>query len=341
MAPVPSPSSSPPSPSFAIVGAGAVGSVIGWRLAHAGARVLLVARGAHLEAMRAHGLRFADGVVDERVRVDAVADPAGRAPVDVAIVTTKSHDVAGALDSAAPLIGERTVVVPAINGLPWWYFLGADGPQGGTPIRAVDPDGALLARLPAARLIGAVVHLGAEVVEPGFVRQAGDNRLSIGELDGSASGRASAIAATLTAAGLPTRVHPSIRDEVWTKLAGNLPTNPLSVVTGATLDRLFNEPGLRAIVAASMHETMTVGAGHSARFSVDPATRIEVGRRLGAFRTSMLQDFERGRPLELAAIGDAVVELGARIGVPMPVTTMVLALAREAQHAATTRRGAR
>jgi 2-dehydropantoate 2-reductase len=321
---------------FAVVGAGAIGSVLGGRLAAAGRTVLLVGRGAHLETMRRDGLRIGD----ERIPVDAVADTIGQAPRDVVFLCTKAHDTGAALDTAAPLIGPDTVVVPALNGLPWWYFAGTDGPHAGTPIRAVDPDGALLARLAPARLLGAVVHLGAEVLAPGVVRQAGDNRLAIGELDGADSPRARAIAAALSEAGVPTRVHPAIRDELWTKLVGNLSTNPLSVITGATLDRLFNDPGLLRIVETMMQETMTVGACHGARFAVDPASRIAIGRRLGAFRTSMLQDFERGRPLELAAIVETVLELADRVGVPMPTTRTVLALARAAGHSAVARRSA-
>jgi len=294
----------------------------------------MIGRGEHLEAMRRNGLRVADAAGETRVTVDARPRADGLGPADVVFLATKAHDIAGALDTAAPLIGPQTTVIPAINGLPWWYFQRAGGPHDGEAIRCLDPDGTLAARLDPARLVGAVVHLGAEVVAPGVVRQAGDNRLAIGELDGSTSERATRVARILSDAGLPTTVHPAIRDEVWSKLVGNLSTNPLSVVTGATLDRLFNEPGLLAIVQATMLETMTVGAAYSVRFALDPARRIAVGRRLGAFRTSMLQDFERGRPLELPAIVGSVIELGERAGVPMPTTRMVLALAQAAQRSA-------
>ena len=322
------------SPGFAIVGAGAIGSVLGWRLARAGAPVVMVGRGEHLEAMRRDGLRLADASGEARVTVDARTGVDGLGPADVVFLATKAHDIAGALDTAAPLIGPQTLVIPAINGLPWWYFQRAGGPHDGQTIRCLDPDGSLAARLDPARLVGAVVHLGAEVIAPGVVRQAGDNRLAIGELDGSTSERATRVARILSDAGLPTTLHPAIRDEVWSKLVGNLSTNPLSVVTGATLDRLFNEPGLLEIVQATMLETMTVGAAYSVRFALDPARRIAVGRRLGAFRTSMLQDFERGRRLELPAIVESVIELGERAGVPMPTTKMVLALAQAAQRSA-------
>jgi 2-dehydropantoate 2-reductase len=312
---------------IAVVGAGAIGSVVAWRLARAGAPVLLAGRGPHLAAIGAAGLRYTDAATDER-RSIAVAEvgPALKehGPCDTVFVAVKAQDVRGALEAAAPLVGDQTTVVALLNGLPWWLS--------SEPIEAVDPGGGLWRALPAPRVIGAVVHLGAEVVSPGWVRQAGDNRLTLGELDGATSPRVQALAALLDTGGLPTRVHPAIRDEVWTKLVGNLSTNPLSVVTAATLDRLFGEPGLRAVVKEVMLETMTLGASLGVRFPLDAEARIRVGQRLGAFRTSMLQDFERGRPLELGAIADAPLELAARLQVPMPTTMLVRDLARAAEH---------
>ena len=324
---------------FAVVGVGAIGSVIGWRLAHAGADVLLLGRGAHLQALQSQGLRYSDGVIDERLPVQAVSDAAGQGPRDVVFITTKAQDIASALETAAPLIGPDTVLIPAVNGLPWWYFKGLEHRHGG-PIEAVDPGGRLWQRYGAERIIGAVVHLGASLPEPGWVRQAGDNRLTLGELSGQPSERLQATAALLSQAGLPTRVHEAIRDEVWSKLIGNISTNPLSVVFEATLDRLFNEPELLGLVRAVMLEAMTVGACYGVRFALDPATRIDVGRRLGAFRTSMLQDFDRGRPLETGAIVGAVLELAERAEVPMPVTRQILQqvqLARPGAHPQPTR----
>lgn len=315
---------------FAVIGAGAIGSVIGWRLARAGADVLLLGRGPHLEAMRSEGLRCSDGVIDSRLPVQVCSDASGQSPRDVVFITTKAQDIAAALESAAPLIGPETVLIPAVNGLPWWYFKGLEHRHGG-PIESVDPGGHLWQRFGAERIVGAVVHLGASLPEPGWVRQAGDNRLTLGELSGESSERAQAIAALLGQAGLPTVVHGSIRDEVWSKLIGNISTNPLSVVFEATLDRLFNEPELLGLVHAVMLEAMTVGACYGVRFALDPSTRIDVGRRLGAFRTSMLQDFDRGRPLETAAIVGAVLELADRADVPMPVTRHILQQVQLAQ----------
>ena len=310
-------------PRFAVIGAGAIGSVIGWRLAHAGADVLLLGRGPHLQAMQTGGLRCSDGTTDARLPVQACSDARGQTPRDVVFITTKAQDIAAALETAAPLIGPDTLLVPAVNGLPFWYFKGMEQRHAG-PIEAVDPGAHLWQRWAAERIVGAVVHLGASLPEPGWVRQAGDNRLTLGELSGQSTERVQTIATLLTQAGLPTRVHGSIRDEVWSKLIGNISTNPLSVVFEATLDRLFNEPEMLGLVRAVMLEAMTVGACYGVRFALDPDTRIEVGQRLGAFRTSMLQDHDRGRPLETSAIVGAVLELADRAQVPMPVTRHIL-----------------
>ena len=322
-----------PDLSFAVVGAGAVGSVIGWRLARAEASLLMVGRGPHLQAMQRDGLRLTDGQVDARLPVRCCTDTRGEAPHDVVFVATTAQDIESALDGAAALIGQHTVVIAAVNGLPWWYFQGVARGDAGA-LHAVDPEGRLFQRFAPRQLIGAVVHIGASLPGPGHVAQTGGHGLILGELDNAVTERARAIAQVLDCGGLPTQVSTSIRDDIWSKLVGNISTNPLSVVTGATLDRLFNEPGLRRLVTAVMLETMTVGAGYGVRFALDPAQRIDLGRRLGAFRTSMLQDFDRGRPLELGAIVDAVLELAERIGVPMPMTTLVRDLADVAQRSA-------
>ena len=251
-------------------------------------------------------------------------------PCDMLLLAVKAQDLPAALAAAAPLLAANTTVVPLVNGLPWWLFHGVGGPYAG-PLETVDPGGRLWHGLPAPQVLGAVVHLGAEVVAPGWVRQAGDGRLTLGELDGSLSPRAKTLAALFDAGGLPTQVHPTIRDEVWSKLVGNLSTNPLSVISGATLNRLFAEPGLRALVEAVMLETMALGAGVGVRFPLDVQARIAVGQRLGAFRTSMLQDFDLGRPLELGAIADAPLELAERLRVPMPTTRLLRELPRAAE----------
>jgi 2-dehydropantoate 2-reductase len=330
-------------PTFAVVGVGAIGSVIGWRLARAGADVLLVARGAHLRHIPHEGLRLTDETGSETLRIAACADAAGQAARDVVVLATKAQDIGAALETAAPLIGADTLVLPAINGLPWWYFKGVETRHAG-PIAAVDPDHKLWDALQTNQIIGAVVHMGATVDEPGHVRLAPQPRLVLGAIDGGENGtisaKVSAIASLLTAGGLPTSVDRNIRDAVWSKLLGNLSTNPLSVLTGATLDRLYTEPELLATVRAVMTETLAVGAACGVRFEQDPDSRIAIGRGLGAFRTSMLQDFERGRPLELGAIAQAVLELATRMGIAMPVTRMVIELTQAAERSAAIKRKA-
>ncbi len=323
------------SPRFAVIGAGAIGSVLAWRLARAQAPVLLVGRGSHHAAIRDGGLRLTDDGGSAVHAIETCTDAQGQAARDVIVLATKAQDLASALRTARPLIGPSSVVIPAVNGLPWWYFKGHAAAR---QIKAVDGSGELWSGLEARQIVGAVVHWGATLAEPGHVRQAPQPHLIIGELDGSSTGRVQAIAATFFEGGLPTSVDTNIRDAVWSKLLGNIATNPLSVVTGATLDRLFNDPGLQAMVRAQMAETLAVGAACGARFEQDLDARIDIGRRLGAFRTSMLQDFDRGRPLELAAIADSVLELADAMGIPMPVTRMVVALARAAEQSQTMER---
>lgn len=315
----------------AIVGAGAVGSIIAARLALAGSAPLLLGRGTHLEAIRHHGLQLEDAHGRQCVALDVVERvPADTPPCELVILCTKAQDLRGAVASAGALIGPGTTVMAAVNGLPWWLFHGHSQTLAG-PIEAVDPGGWLWRRWPAQRLLGCVVHLGASLPAAGHVRQAGDNRLSIGELDGSGSERVQSLADALTRGGLPTTVSAAIRDEVWSKLVGNASSNPLSVVTGATLDHLLGDESLMPLVRTQMLEVMAVGTACGATFALTPEQRIEVGRRLGAFRTSMLQDFDRGRPLELAAISDALLELADRQGVAVPTLRAVRNLADFAQ----------
>lgn len=327
----PAPASGRSSPaSFAIIGAGAVGSVLGWHLARAGVRVSMVGRGAHLQQIQTAGLALETAGASATALQMAATSDARTLPVqDVVFLCTKAHDLASAVETARPLIGSHTAIIPAINGLPWWYFKGLPGRHAG-PISAVDPDSSLWAEFEAGRIIGAVVHFGASVAAPGLVRRTPGPRLILGELDGQASERVRHVAALLAEGGLATEIDPHIRDAVWSKLLGNIATNPLSVLCGATLDRMFGEPALLAIVRTQMTEALAVGAACGVRFEQDVDERIDIGRKLGAFRTSMLQDFDAGRPLELAAIADAVLELAERFGIPMPVTRTIVELAREA-----------
>jgi 2-dehydropantoate 2-reductase len=243
-------------------------------------------------------------------------------------VSVKAHGMKGMLPLLAPLIGPDTIVVPTINGVPWWYFQGEGGPFDGETIAAVDPDGALLRALPWRHIVGCVVYIAAHVEGPGVIVTTGANRVVLGEPSHQLSLRLAALCHYLEAAGVQAEPTERIRDAIWVKLMANLATNPLSVVTEATLDQLHGDEGLIAIIRSVMRETLSAGRAYGMQAEVDIDHLLAMGRKLGPFKTSMLQDFERGHPLELAAIGDAAVELAARYDIPMPATQQLLALAR-------------
>ncbi len=308
-----------------IAGAGAIGGVLAVRLAQAGHDVSVLARGDHLAAIRAGGLLLNN---EAPVALPA-ANAAGFGTQDVVFLTVKAHSLEALLPGLAPLIGSQTILVPTLNGIPWWYFQGEpDSPWLGEVVRAVDPLGRLLAALEWRRIVGAVAYMAAEVAGPGHIVAAAPFRLVLGEPANGGSERLDRLVAMLNQAGFTAVGSQRIRDEIWTKLVANLASNPLSVVTGATLAQIFGPGDLREIAQAVMREAMLVAACYGARITIDPWRLIELGRQRGSFRTSTLQDYTKGRTLELAGIGDAVVELAARYEVPMPVTQTILTLAR-------------
>lgn len=314
---------------IAIFGAGAIGGFLGARLAQAGADVTFIARGPHLAAMQADGVRLISGGETETVRVRALADAGAAGPQDAVIVTLKAHALPAAAPAIARLFGPETMLVTGINGVPYWYFYGLDGPWRDRRIRNVDPEGTLWDLLPPARVIGCVVYPAAEVIAPGVIEHSYGDRFSLGEPDGSRSARIEALSRALIGAGLKAPVRPRIRDEIWVKLWGNLAFNPLSALTTATLDRLTGEPALRAVARAMMAEAQVVAEALGTRFAIDVEKRIAGAAEVGAHKTSMLQDLERGRKLEIDALLGAVVELGELTGHAMPICATVLALARE------------
>ncbi|TFL14710.1 2-dehydropantoate 2-reductase [Pusillimonas caeni] len=327
---------------IAVAGAGAVGCTLAAALAHAGQPVSLLARGASLEAVRRNGLRLRRAHHTLHVRLPASDDAAELGVHDVVLVCTKAQDLPGIVPALAPLIGPDTCIVPMVNGVPWWYFQRLPGRLAGRPVRAVDPDGALLRALPSEQVLGAVQFLAAERLEPGVASSSNPMRIVLGELDHSESPRTARLAETFNAAGIESRVSSRIRDSLWTKIIANLISNPLSVITGATLDTLYRNPRLQPIVRKIMNECLALAAAYGARLDFDPASFAEQATRLGAIRTSMLQDSLAGHPLELAAIGDAVLELAELQNVPMPVTRDILALTHfrnDARHAANLSRG--
>lgn len=314
-----------------VAGSGAIGGTLAARLALAGHDVSVIARGATLAAIRGSGLRLVDTTVaaDTPLRADVrAAERAEFGVQDIVFVSVKAHGLRDMLPQLAPLIGERTSVIPTINGLPWWYFQGEGGQFDSEPVRAVDPEGALLRALSWRHIVGCVVYIAAHVPEPGLVVTTNANRLVLGEPDHQLSPRVTALCWYLERAGIKAEATERIRDAIWIKLMANLATNPLSVVTGGTLSQLHSDEGTRGIIRTIMQETLSVGRAYGVQPAVDIEQLLTQGLKLGAFKTSMLQDFEKGQPLELVGIGDAVVELAARADIPIPATRQMLALAR-------------
>lgn len=313
---------------IAIYGAGAIGGLLAVQLAGAGENVVVVARGPKLDAIRAQGLRLLIEGGERVARVDASDDPAAIGPVDVLILALKANLVPGLVDKLPPLLGERTCVVTAMNGIPFWYFYGLDSPFAGRRIEAVDPGGRLWETIGPERCIGCIVHPAGEIVAPGVVRHSEGDRFALGEPDGSRSERVAAIAQAFTRAGFKAPVRPRIRDELWLKLWGNLSFNPISALTGATLDVLASDPGVREVVRAMMVEAQAVGERLGARFALTVDKRMDAAKAVGAHRTSMLQDLEGGRELELAPLVTAVRELATLVDVPTPTIDAIEALTR-------------
>jgi len=314
---------------IAIFGAGAIGGLLGVRLAQAGADVTFIARGPHLAAMQANGVTLVSGGERITVRPRCLADPAEAGMQDYVIVTLKAHGLPPAAPQIARMLGPDSVLVTGINGVPYWYFYGLDGPYRDRRVESVDPGGRLWDILPPSQVIGSVVYPAAEVSEPGVVTHTYGDRFTLGEPDGSRSPRIEALSKALIAAGLTAPVRPRIRDEIWVKLWGNLAFNPLSALTMATLDRITGDPALRAVCRAMMLEAKSVAEALGVRFGIDVDKRIEGGSEVGEHKTSMLQDLERGRPMEIDALLGAVVELGEMVGQAMPTCATVLALVRE------------
>ncbi len=308
-----------------VYGAGAIGGYLGAQLALSGADVTLIARGPHLAAMKEHGVRLqSDG--EERVAHPVCTDdPAEAGPQDYVIVTLKAHSVPGIVDVMQPLLGPDTAVVWAVNGVPWWYFHRLEGPWEDHRLESVDPDGLQWDKIGPERAIGCVVYTAAEVPEPGVIRHIEGNRFTLGEPTGEKTERVERLSKALIGAGIRAPVR-RIRDEIWLKLWGNLCFNPMSALTLETLDVLATEPGTRAVARAMMIEAQTVGEKLGARFAVDVEKRLDGAAAVGAHRTSMLQDLEKGRPMEIDALVTAVQEMGRLVDEPTPTIDTVLAL---------------
>ena len=310
-----------------IFGAGAIGGYMAVKLVQAGADVSLVARGPHLAAMRDNGLTLIEEDGQETtVAVRASDDPAELGVQDYVIVTLKAHSVPPVVARMQPLIGPNTTIVSGVNGVPWWYFHGLEGPYQGTRLASVDPGDAQWNGFGPNRVLGCVVYPAAEVIRPGVIKHIEGNRFSLGEPDGSKSDRATALSQALAAAGLKAPVRPRIRDEIWVKLWGNLSFNPISALTHATLDVLCTDPGTRAVARGMMVEAQEIAEKLGVKFPIDVDRRIDGGAAVGAHRTSMWQDLDAGRPMEIDALVSAVQELGRLTNTPTPTIDTVLAL---------------
>ncbi len=314
---------------IAIFGAGAIGGYLAAKLAGRGRVDLsLVARGEHLVALRQRGLRLIEGETDNTWPVKAGDDAASLGVQDYVVLTMKAHSVPAALPSIAPLIGPDTTVVTMQNGIPWWYFYRSGGPHEGTHIEAVDPGGVISAAIGPEQAIGTAVYVAAEVESPGVIRHGYGTRISLGEPSGEKSERAVRLAEEMIAAGMQAPVRTDIRSEIWVKLWGNLSFNPISALTDSTLEDIVGDDGTRTVARTMMLEAQAIAETLGVKFPIDVDKRIAGAGGVGAHRTSMLQDLERGRPMEIDALVTAVQELGRLTGTPTPSIDLVLALVR-------------
>lgn len=312
-----------------IYGAGAIGGYLGVQLAGAGAEVSLVARGAHLEAMRANGLKLLiDG--EERVaHLNCTDDPSELGPQDYVFVSLKAHAVPGVVDAMQPLLGNDTSIVTAVNGVPYWYFYKHGGALEGTTLESIDPGGRQWRGLRPERAIGCIVYPATEVMEPGVIQHVYGDKFPIGEPSGERTERVERLSELMGEAGLRAPVLDSIRDEIWLKLWGNLCFNPISALTHATLDVIASDEGTRAVAKNMMTEAQTLAQKLGVRFRVDVERRMNGAGAVGAHKTSMLQDLERGRAMEIDPLVTVVQELGRLTDTPTPTIDTVLALVQQ------------
>ena len=313
---------------FAVVGAGATGAFLGAHLARAGADVTLVARGAHLAAMRERGVEVqadAGGFVAHPPCTDDLS-VVGEA--DAVFLTLKAHSLTDMAPRLGPLLGPDTAVVTAQNGIPWWYFERHGGPLDGTRLETVDPGGVIAANIAARRVVGCVVYPATAIVAPGVIRHIEGNRFSLGELDGASTDRCRAIAAALIKGGLKAPVRPRIREEIWLKLLGNVCFNPLSALTRATMVQIATDTVMRPVARALMEEADSVARALGIELAIGVEQRLAGAEKVGAHKTSMLQDVEAGRPLEIESLIGAVLEIGGRLGLALPHLETVYASVR-------------
>ena len=308
-----------------IAGAGAIGGYIGARLAQAGADVVLFARGPHLRAMQERGLRVVGADGDFTVRPQVSDSLAAIGVADVVFLGVKAHSLTSLAPSLRPLFGPDTIVVSTQNGIPWWYFQGHGGELDGLTLERVDPGGVIAASIEHRRVIGSIAYFATDITEPGVIRHIEGNRISFGEPSGEKTERLRGVTSALAAAGFRCPITTRFRHEIWVKLLGNASLNPISVLTGGTLEQMTRHPDVSRLVRAVMLECEAVAGKLGIDLPITIDQRIAGAEKVGAHKTSMLQDYEAGRPMEIEAVVGAVEELGERLGVPMPSTSAVYA----------------
>jgi 2-dehydropantoate 2-reductase len=309
-----------------IYGAGAIGGYLGVQLAQADADVSLVARGAHLAAMKANGLRLLIGDEERVVHPRCTDNPADLGPQDFIIICLKAHSITGVIDAMKPLIGSHTRIITAVNGIPYWYFYKHGGAYENSMLESIDPGGRQWREFGPERAIGCIVYPATEIEAPGVIRHVYGDRFPIGEPSGERSADVERLSALFVKAGLQAPVLDRIRDEIWLKLWGNVCLNPISALTHATLDVICSDPSTRALSKAIMLETQTIAETFGAKLRVDVERRIEGACKVGAHKTSMLQDLERGRPMEIDPLVTVVQEMGRLTKTPTPSLDAVHAL---------------
>ena len=317
-----------------IFGAGAIGGYLGVQLALCGEDVTLIARGPHLEAMQANGVKLLIGEEERVARPRCIENPADAGPQDYVIITLKAHSLPGIVETMQPLLGPGTAVVTAVNGIPWWYFYGLEGAWENHQLESVDPGGKVWQGIGPERVIGCVVYPATEVIEPGVIQHLDGDRFSLGEPSGEKTERMTRLSKALIGAGLKSPVRSRIRNDIWIKLWGNLSFNPISALTSTTLDVIATEPGTQSVARAMMVEAQAIGETLGVRFGVDVERRIAGAAAVGAHKTSMLQDLERGRPVEIDALLTVVQEMGRLVDIETPVIDVVLPLVQQKARAA-------
>jgi 2-dehydropantoate 2-reductase len=312
-----------------IYGAGAIGGYLGARLADAGADVTLIARGPHLAAMKSHGLRLRTGTEEIITSPRCTDNPAEVGPQDYVIITLKAHSVPGVVSDMQPLLGPDTAVVTAVNGVPWWYFHNLEGDYTDARLSAVDPGDVQWNGIGPERAIGCIVYPACEITEPGVITHIEGNKFTLGEPSGEKTDRVLALSKLMIEAGFKAPVRPRIRDELWVKLWGNLCFNPISALTHATLDIVATDQTSRAIARTMMLEAQAIGEKLGVNFPVDVDKRINGAAAIGAHKTSMLQDLELGRPMEIDALVTAVQQMGRMVDLKTPTIDTVLGLVQQ------------